>query len=58
MACRVSAMMAFGATLGVPAGAVVPDAIPLAIAGDVVMRRGRMAWRRRGRIGVAFELPA
>ncbi|TNC13492.1 PilZ domain-containing protein [Methylobacterium terricola] len=55
--CRVLNLSAVGATLLVPAGTRVPDAITLAIAGEFVMRRGRVVWRRPGRVGVAFEMP-
>ncbi|WP_157080818.1 hypothetical protein [Methylobacterium variabile] len=55
--CRVLALTATGATLAVPAGTVVTDAITLAIAGEFVMRRCRVVWRRHRRLGVAFELP-
>ncbi|SFV04313.1 hypothetical protein SAMN02799631_04091 [Methylobacterium sp. 174MFSha1.1] len=55
--CRVSNLTVFAATLTVPAGLAVPDGFTLAIAGEFVMRRCRVVWRRRGRVGVAFELP-
>ncbi|MFH6782297.1 MULTISPECIES: hypothetical protein [Methylobacterium] len=55
--CRVARLTAAGATLVVPAGAVVPDALTLAIAGEFVMRRCRVTWRRPGRVGVTFEMP-
>ncbi|MGE7414313.1 PilZ domain-containing protein [Methylobacterium tarhaniae] len=55
--CRISNISPFGATLVVPAGTVVPDAITLAIAGEFVMRRCRVVWRRRGRVGVTFVVP-
>ncbi len=52
--CRVSNMTIVSATLTVPAGTVVPDAITLAIAGEFVMRRCRVgvAPARPGRRGV------
>ncbi|MGX7708189.1 PilZ domain-containing protein [Methylobacterium sp. Gmos1] len=56
--CRVSNITAAGAVLTMPAGLAVPDAFTLAIAGEFVMRRCRVVWRRRGRVGVAFEMPA
>lgn len=55
--CRIASLTAAGATLVVPVGAVVPDTITLAIAGEFVMRRCRVAWRRPGRVGVTFEMP-
>ncbi|MCF4124698.1 PilZ domain-containing protein [Methylobacterium sp. SyP6R] len=55
--CQVSNLTVVGALLTVPAGTVVPDAITLAIAGEFVMRRCRVVWRRRDQVGVAFEMP-
>lgn len=56
--CQVTNVTAAGASLTVPAGVEVLDAFTLAIAGEFVMRRCRVVWRRRGRVGVAFEMPA
>lgn len=56
--CRVVSLSAAGATLVVPVGTVVPDAITLAVAGEFVMRRCQVVWQQPGRVGVAFELPA
>lgn len=56
--CRVSNLTVFAATLTIPAGLTVPDGFTLAITGEFVMRRCRVVWRRRGRVGVAFEMPA
>lgn len=55
--CRVVGLSAAGATLMVPDGTVVPDAITLAVAGEFVMRRCQVVWQQPGRVGVAFERP-
>ncbi|WP_156311964.1 hypothetical protein [Methylobacterium platani] len=50
-------MTAAGATLAVPAGTAMPDMLTLAVSGEFVMRRCRVTWCRRGRVGVVFALP-